>query len=140
MFWSSSYINPMLLVILSDEFEYYLTVTWSVPQPENIPIVFAFDVSHPEPTMISVKFSLRLNIYPISVTLLVSKLLTSTLLKLLQKRNILFISVTLLVSKPLTSTLLNSLQSSNMYLILVTLLVPKPLTSTLLKLLHHKNI
>ena len=68
--------------------------------------------------------------YDISVTLAVSKLLKSKLIKL-QFQNIVLIVVTLLVLNPLTSRVFNAKQFSNMPSILVTLLVLKLLTSRL---------
>ena len=61
----------------------------------------------------------------ISVTLLVLKLLTSRLVKLLHMKNILLISVTLLVSNLLTSRLVSFLHIWNMQFIVVTALVFK---------------
>ena len=85
----------------------YFTVTWSVPQSENISLVSAFDVSQPEPPIISVNLLQSENRPLISVTLLVSNPLIFRLLKPLQPENIFHIIVTLLVSKLLTSMLLN---------------------------------
>ena len=74
-----------------------------------------------------------LNIPCIVVTLLVSKLLTSRLVREEQLWNIPYISVTLLVLKLLTSRLVREEQSQNILYILVTLLVSKLLMSRLVR-------